>query len=174
MTWPHCFSNGATSVLLSRRYACIPSVSLYGMQVYIYTYRWPYLHYIVLISIYLFNSFWPEDYMRYWFSLYFSINISFTILQMLKGIDFIFRHILFFILWHGIEQFHNLEISNFVLKVLTHLGLSKMAAVLKQTFSNIFSLKKMFVFGFEFHWSLFQRVPIVNKSALVEVIPGVL
>ena len=47
-----------------------------------------------------------------------------------------------------------------------------MAAILQATFSCAFSQKKIFVFGFDFHQSLFLSVEclIIKKSALVEEI----
>ena len=43
---------------------------------------------------------------------------------------------------------------------LTHWYLDKLAAISQTTFSNAFSWMKSFVFLFEFHWSLFQRVQL--------------
>ena len=45
----------------------------------------------------------------------------------------------------------------------------KMVDISQMTFSNAFSWMNKFVFRLEFHWSLSWRVPIDNKSALVQV-----
>ena len=42
--------------------------------------------------------------------------------------------------------------------VFTHWGRDKMATIFQTTFSNVFSFIERFVFWFELHWSLFQRV----------------
>ena len=53
---------------------------------------------------------------------------------------------------------------------LTHPPLDKMAAILQTIFSDYFqSWMKSFVFWLKFHWSLFSKGPIDNKSALVQV-----
>ena len=40
-------------------------------------------------------------------------------------------------------------------------NLNKMAAILLTTFSNVSSCRKMFLFFFKFHWSLFLRVQLM-------------
>ena len=45
-------------------------------------------------------------------------------------------------------------------QTLTHWGRDKMAAIFQTTFSNGFSLMKMYEFRLKFHWSLFPRVQL--------------
>ena len=43
-------------------------------------------------------------------------------------------------------------------RILTHLPLDKMAAILQKTFSDAFSWRKSFLFWLKFHWTLFLWV----------------
>ena len=43
------------------------------------------------------------------------------------------------------------------MKLLTHWGRDQMATIFQTTFSNAFSLMKMYKFRLRFHWSLFPR-----------------
>ena len=52
---------------------------------------------------------------------------------------------------------------------LTHLPLDNLAGKLQTTFSIAFFSMKTFEFRLKFHWSLFLKVQIDNKSALVQV-----
>ena len=52
---------------------------------------------------------------------------------------------------------------------LTHCGRDKMAAIFQTTFSNAFSWMKMFKLRLRFHWSLFQKGPMNNIPALVQI-----
>ena len=52
---------------------------------------------------------------------------------------------------------------------LTHWGRDKMAAIFQTTFSNTFSLMKMYEFRLKFHWSMFTKGPINNIPALVQI-----
>ena len=48
--------------------------------------------------------------------------------------------------------------NNTITKALTHWGRDKMAAIFQTTFSNAFSLTKIYEIRIKFHWSLFPRV----------------
>ena len=52
---------------------------------------------------------------------------------------------------------------------LTHCGRDKMAAIFQTTFSNAFSWMKMFKLRLRFYWSLFQKGPLNNIPALVQI-----
>ena len=45
-------------------------------------------------------------------------------------------------------------------KTLTHWGRAKMAAIFQTTFSNGFSLMKMYLLQLKFHWNLFLRIQL--------------
>ena len=63
-----------------------------------------------------------------------------------------------------------LSISRVVgVKLLTHWGREKMAAISQTIFSNAFSWVELFDFPLKFHWSLFPRFQLTISQHLVQI-----
>ena len=56
------------------------------------------------------------------------------------------------------------ESSDWLLIVLTHLPLDKMASILKTTFSIAFSWMKMFEFLLKFHWTVWYKTKFGSQN----------
>ena len=59
-----------------------------------------------------------------------------------------------------VKSHPKLELLLYIITLLTHLPLGKMAAISQTTFSDAFSWMKSFLFWLKFHWSLFPRVQL--------------
>ena len=69
--------------------------------------------------------------------------------------------------WHqsyGVMEINQHHSDDNTTNHLTHLPLGKMTTISQMTFGKVFSLIKMFVFWFEFHWSVFLRAQLTIFS----------
>ena len=60
--------------------------------------------------------------------------------------------------------------AEWIIRILTHWGWDKRAAILQTTFSNSFSWMKIYEISSRFCWNLFLRVPLKIFKKLVEMI----
>ena len=73
------------------------------------------------------------------------------------------------ITWNNADPVHRRIYAALGGDDLIHQGQDKMGTILQMTFSNAFSWRKMFIFWFEFHLSLFKEVNLTKKSLLVHI-----